>query len=431
MSEIKEIFYNLFWQNKACQNLFLLSKEELLDTKNLDFEGNSASVSLPRIIISNIESKEDFTHETIRIRNENINIRTENLLNSKIELYTPLITNFLEGKFGKSLEKVINDFNHDPWKLIGKAVTLFIDGEDNFEKTIIEFLQEYGFIGKQIKSFVDLEHYFQKEAISKNVKSILSENNIWNFLEFLKAIKDIYVNESYRSLYNSNQILVNALYNTDNFHSRLHLFSLLFESGIISPSNEDAFIECASCQPGTYRGVFQLKINPKKLKELKCPVCSTELTYYVPYELHRDIYNIVKLQDGLLQDALCNLLTFNKVEFKTNQKYLKDIELDCIYKYDQAIYVVECKMYKISTTRDKLKKKVRAHFGKLVSDITRIKEGAKKNKENIRPTLLVNIIDNEFLSEIERELKEQNKDEISQITRIVNLSQLNFNENTK
>jgi hypothetical protein len=92
MSEIKEIFYNLFWQNKACQNLFLLSKEELLDTKSLDFEGNSASISLPRIIISNIESREDFTHETIRIRNENIYIRTENLLNSKIELYAPLIT---------------------------------------------------------------------------------------------------------------------------------------------------------------------------------------------------------------------------------------------------------------------------------------------------------------------------------------------------
>ncbi len=426
MNEIKVIFYNLFWQNKACQNLFLLSKEELLDTKNLDFEGNSTSVSLPRIIISNIESKNDFNYETIKIRNENINIRTENLLNSKIEFYTPLITNFLEGKFGKSLENVINDFNNNPWKLIEKVTTLFIDGEDNFEKSTIEFLQEYGFIGKQIKSFVDLEHYFQKEAISKNVKSILSESNIWNFLEFFKAIKDIYVNESYKSLYNSNQILVNALYNNDNFQSRLNLFSLLFESGIISPSNEDAFIECASCQPGTYRGVFQLKINPMKLKDMRCPVCSSDLTYYVPYELHRDIFNIVKLQDGLLHDALCDLLRTKRIKFKINQKYLRDIELDCIYKYGGVIYIVECKMYKITTTRDKLKSKVKENFGKLVSDIRRINESAKKDKEILRPILLVNIIDAKLLAEIETELKVINKDEISQQTSIINLSQLNL-----
>ncbi|MCF8307949.1 MAG: hypothetical protein K9I68_02975 [Bacteroidales bacterium] len=430
MSEIKEIFYNLFWQNTACHNLFLLSKEELLDTKIIEIEDNSASVSLPRIIISNIESKEDFTHEKIRIRNENINIVTENILNSKIEFYTPLITDFLEGKFGKSLEKVINDFNNDPWKLIGKAVTP-VDREDNFEKIIIGFLQEYGFIGKHINSFDDLAYHFQKEAISKNVKTILTEKNIWNFIEFLKGIKDIYVNESYRSLYNSNQILVNALNNTENLYSRLQLFSLLFESGIIYPGNEDSFIECTNCEPGTYRGVFQLKINPKKLKELKCPICSSELTYYVPYKLHKEIYNIIKLQDGLLHDALCNLLTTNKIEFKTNQKYLNDIELDCVYKLDEAIHVVECKMYKINTTREKLNSKVKEDFSKLVSDISRIRESAKWSKENIRPILLVNIIDSVFLTGIETELKEKNKDEISQQTRIINLTQLKFNENTK
>ena len=36
MSEIKKKFYNLFWKNKSCQNLFLLSKEEFLDTKEVD-----------------------------------------------------------------------------------------------------------------------------------------------------------------------------------------------------------------------------------------------------------------------------------------------------------------------------------------------------------------------------------------------------------
>lgn len=77
MTEVTQIFYNLFWQDKACQNLFLLSKEELLDTKRLELEGVSTSISLPRIIISNIQDKEDFNHKTIRLRNETNNIRTE------------------------------------------------------------------------------------------------------------------------------------------------------------------------------------------------------------------------------------------------------------------------------------------------------------------------------------------------------------------
>ncbi len=421
---MREIFYNLFWQNKACQSLFLLSKDELLDTKKIDIEGSSTSVSLPRMIISNIESKGDFTHETIRMRNENISIRNEISLNSKIELYSPLITNFIEGKFGKSLEKVVNDFNKNPWKLLGKGLSLFVDGEENFEKSIIEFLKEYDFIGKHINSFVDLEHYFQKEAISKNAKSILSESNIWNLLEFMKSIKDIYVNESYKSLYNSNQILVNALYNTDNFTSRLHLFNLLFESGVIYSSNEDAFIECVNCEPGTYRGVFQLKINPKKLNGLKCPVCNSELTYYVPYELHSEIYNIVKRSDGLLQDALCYILSKNHIDYKINQKYLNDIEVDCLYKFNNAIGFVECKMYKINTTKDKLASKVREHFGKLVSDVTRVRDFHKGSKENLHPVLLVNIADIEFLTQIEIELKKVNLDEISQKTRILTLSQI-------
>ena len=80
MDNIIEIFYNFFWKNKACRNLFLLSKEELLDTKKIPFGDKETSLSLPRIIISNIQEKDDFTHETIRIRNENQNIISDGLL---------------------------------------------------------------------------------------------------------------------------------------------------------------------------------------------------------------------------------------------------------------------------------------------------------------------------------------------------------------
>ncbi|HBX51551.1 MAG: hypothetical protein A2275_04965 [Bacteroidetes bacterium RIFOXYA12_FULL_35_11] len=426
MSEIKKIFYNLFWQNKACQNLFLLSKEELLDTKTLTHEENFTSVSMPRIIISNIENKADFPHETIKLRTENQNIKNESLIESKIELYKPIITNFLENKFGKSLERVVKDFQNDPWKLLGKAALLFIDSGENFEKTIIEFLQEYGFIGKQINSFSELEKYFQKEAITKNFKSVLSENNIWNFLEFLKAAKDIYVFESYKSLYTSNQVLVNALHDKDDFISRLQLFNLLFDSGIISSSNEDAFIECTNCQPGTYRGVFQLKLNPLKLKELKCPVCSGHVSYYVPYELNKEIYEIVKAKDGLLLDALCDLLNKNSVEHKVNQTVLNDIEFDCVYKVNESYSIVECKMYKIDTPKAKLKSKMKEHLGKLISNIVRLKEAEPQNAVPVFPVLLVNINDHKLLNEVEVVIKSGNPDELTQIARICSIDQINF-----
>lgn len=424
MTEIKQIFYNLFWQDKACQNLFLLSKEELLDTKRLELESVSTSISLPRIIISNIQDKEDFNHKTIRFRNETNNIRAEKLLNDKIELYTPIITNFIESKFGKSLEKLIHDFENNPWKFLRKIFVLLTDGEENFEKVTIEFLQEYGFVGKHINSFVELESFFEKEAISKNAKSILSENNIWNFLEFLKSIKDIYVNESYRSLYNTSQVLVSALYDIDDFRSRLNLFSHLYESKIIGPSHEDSFIECVNCEPGTYRGVFQLKLNPRKLSNLKCPICFNELSYFVPYELHNDIYQIIKQKDGLLLDVLCDYLTKKNISFKTNLNLLKDIELDCSFQQGNKVFLIECKMYKQTTTYNKLKNKIREHFGKLLKDAERIDLQETSDIIYI-PILLVNILNTEFITILEDELKKENIGDIAQRIQVMNVSMLN------
>lgn len=53
MSIIKKKFYHLFWNNPSCQNLFLLSKEELLETRIFGNEEFSFSFSTNRIIVSN------------------------------------------------------------------------------------------------------------------------------------------------------------------------------------------------------------------------------------------------------------------------------------------------------------------------------------------------------------------------------------------
>lgn len=306
---------------------------------------------------------------------------------------------------------------------MSKAFVVLIDGEENLEKVAIEFLQEYGFIGKNIKSFSELELFFEKEAITKNAKSILSENNVWNFLEFLKSVKDIYVNESYRSLYNTSQVLVSALHDIDNFSSRLNLFSHLYESKIISSCHEDSFIECTNCEPGTYRGVFQLKLNPRKLSNLKCPICSNELSYFVPYELHNDIYQIIKQKDGILLDVLCNYLSNKNISFNTNVNLLNDIEIDCILQQGNYIFLIECKMYKQTTTYDKLRSKIRKHFGKLLKDTERI-IAEDKSTNTFIPVLLVNLFNTEFIAELESELKEENKTEIAQRVQVINVSML-------
>ena len=149
MSEIKKIFYNIFWQNQACRNLFLLSKEELLDTKGIDSDEGELSVSFPRIIISNI-SPTDQHHETIRYRTESSIIRSEAHLSNKFKAYEPLITNFIQSKFGKSLEKFAKDVNESPGKILKLIAKGILANPERREQILIKTLQEYGFIGKQI-----------------------------------------------------------------------------------------------------------------------------------------------------------------------------------------------------------------------------------------------------------------------------------------
>lgn len=424
MSEIKTIFYNLFWQNKACQNLFLLSKEELLDTIETNFDGSPIMISLPRVILSNAEKKEEYDYQTLRFRAENSNIKTGNVISSIIELQVPLFTNFFEIKFGKAFGKLSIDLKENPQLFFGRAFELLGRNKSELEGIIIEFLQEYGFIGKQLKKIEAIGEYFNREFISKDVKSVITENNVRDFLKLTKSIKDAYLNQSHKSLYSSNQVLVNSLCDTDDFTSRIKLFRLLYESGIITSSKEDAFVECLNCEPETYKGTLQLKINPKKLKDLECPICQNELTYHVPYELHEDIYDLVKLQDGLLLDALCDLLNTKGIAFKTNEIFSNDIEVDCIFDCKEVSYFIECKMYKVNTAKNKLTNKVRKHFGKLQKDINRILEMKQPKYSKIQAILLVNIADNGLLEEIEAELKENCSDEVALGIRIVNVEKL-------
>ncbi len=432
MSLIKDNFYNIFWENQSCRNLFLLSKEELLETIDFGIETSPYSYTSNRIIISNIQDSNDNEFDAIKYRNEHYTRELDISIEDRIEHFKPIFENFFEKHLKKPLDKLVDDFDKKGWRLIFKVLKLFVN-EETSEQKLIELLQEYGFIGKHLNSFKQVGDYVEGQLLPKKSNELVNEQNIYTFFEGIKFIKEQYVNNSYRRLYNTNQVLVNTLNSEDNFESRLKLFRLLYDGKIILPSKEDAFIECSNCEPGTYRGVFQLKINPKKLKDLKCPVCSGELTYFIPYELDNEIYNIVKEKDGLLLNALANKLESYGFEYQLNKKFLGNIEIDCIYDalLDNipVTYVVEAKMFKLNTSKRKLKNKIKKYYGLFIDDIERLKKLDEFKSKWIKPLLLVNVTDNDLIAEINNELRLKNPNPINQDTDIMNLEFLQFRNN--
>lgn len=417
MSATLNKFYNIFWQNKACQNLFLLSKEELLDTIEIKLDNNNFNISMPRIILSNVKNKDDFEYKTLKLRNEDDNLQTQENLELKIKLFEPLLENFIESNFGKSLQKVVVDIEENPEKFIKRFFRLIFKSSKKQEKEIITILQDYGFIGRNINSLREIGEQFDNSISSKkNLKPIINEKNTWNILEFAKSIKDIYVNETKKSLYNSNQVLLGALHENEDYKSRKQLFSHLYDSKVILPSNEDAFIECLDCETGTYRGSMQIKINPKKLNNLKCPLCTSELSYYIPYELNKEIYHIINEKDGLLQNVAIKTLENNNINYRCNLNYDNDIEIDIKFQRNGITYFVECKMYKLNTSNEKLISKIKKHFRKSLEDTHRINE---QNKSTI---LLINAQNDEIIEQV------INTFEINENDKILNPKILNFNQ---
>ncbi len=424
MSLIEKQFYNIFWQDKSCQNLFLLSKEELLETSTFESDNYKHSYSLNRIIISNVEKK-DLNFDTIKYRSENYDLALGNSLEKKVEYFKPIFEDFFDKNFKKAFEKLTDDIEKNGWKFLMKIIKLF-SNENKIEERVIKELQFYGFIGKHLNSFEDLENNFKNKFLPSKEKELLNEHTIDTFLQTIKYIKEIYVNQSYKKLYSTNQILVNTLNSEDSFESRLVLFHHLYESKIISACDDDAFVECSHCEPGTYKGVFQLRINPKKLSNLKCPICANNLTYFVPYRLHEDIYKIIKDKDGLILNALCNKLSQHNIKYKTNQNFSNDLEIDCLFTIEKQCYVVETKMYKINTEINKIKSKVKSHYGKLVDDVKRLSVLDEFKDLEIKPLLLLNINDDLLLRRIVSELKVQNNGILEMNTSIVNLDLLKF-----
>lgn len=421
-AHVLDIFYNIFWQNKACQNLFMLSKNEFLDTKTFEFEGNRSYFSLPRIIISNVAIDED-NKEVLKYRTQSHNLEKESLIENAISSYEPIVIQFLESTFGKAYNKFIVEFEENPMAFIVKN-GFKIFRADEPENELLKLLQKYGFVPKHLKSFKELEAFATKEGISKNYKKVVNEENYRMLHDVLRSVKDLYLNLNFQGLYDSNQILVNSLYESDNFKSRIKLFSILYDHNIIQDSGEDCFVECTNCKPGTYKGTLHLKINPKNLSKLKCIHCNEELTYYMPYTLNDDIFQKVNAKDGLISDVFEEICHTSEIPYKLNTNLLNDVEIDGVFEFNSISYVVEMKMYEHRAGKKKIKSKIKKHVQKLCDDLKRVRHVVYSDKkELLSPILLVNILDDEWLTELELEIHASGHN-IEKECRIMNVNTL-------
>ncbi len=421
-AHILDKFYNIFWQDRACQNLFMLSKNELLDTKTIEYEGNRSFFSLPRIIISNVEN-EDSNLEVLKYRSQTQSMDKEALIENTINFYEPIVTQLLESTFGKAYKKFIIDFEKDPMQFLMKhGLEFFLSDDPEIE--FFKLLQYYGFVPMHLKSFKELEAFATKEGIAKNYKKIVNEENYRMLHDVLRSVKDLYLNLNYQALYESNQILVNSLYDNDDFKSRINLFSILYDHEIIEDSGEDCFVECTNCKQGTYKGTLHLKINPKNLSKLKCIHCNEELTYYMPYTLNEELFNLVNSHDGFISDVFFEICSINKLKVSQNQKILNDIEIDGVFELSDVTYFVEMKMYEQKSGFKKIASKIKEHSQKICNDISRIRKEANPNRHVLKPILLVNVMDNEWLLQLEEEIHKSATDNVMKECKLMNVNML-------
>lgn len=397
----------------------MLSKDELLEIE--DYNNGAIKFYNNKIIISNKDQSN--SNDVVINRNDTSTILAENNMKKTFEKLEPMIKELLESNFGKAFKKLNYDIENDGFELFLEFISALIDSK-NRDTKLLNLIKKYGFIRHNINSFQELGEHIESLFIPSKDGSIINPETIKIFNEVVKTIRELLANHAYKKLYSTNQILVNNLNKDDDYRSRLLMFSDLYDANIILSSKSNSFIECTNCDPEILKGIISLKINPKKLEKFTCPACNNELTYHATYELSNDIFELVKSKDGVLLNALSNMLNSNNIKHFNNCIYLNDIETDCWFEKDNTIYIVESKMFKINSSENKYRQKINESYGKLVNDILRLLEIQPFKNRKIQPILLVNILEQDMLNEYNQTLNEKNIDFKYQLPLIYNLRSL-------
>lgn len=350
MSTVKTKFYTLFWDNEHCQSVFLLHKEQLLEKHTYDSELIKTSIYRQCVLLSNsLKRKSELSGISHRIDNRDID--TDHVIEKGIEsvVQDKRLKVFYEAYLEKPLKKLDNNLTSKT-----SQIRFFISllHALTSEERLLKFLQSHEFVPKHISSFEDAVSMAEK-FIESEVKKILTPQHIANLTSaFDNAIKR-YENYMYETLLESDSFYTDVLYSNENYKDRLALFDLLFDSGVFVGGKYATHYECVNCPSETFKGTVTLNVKPSKTK-LKCPNCNKDLFYLVPYKIEDSIFEDICDKDGILTNALIHLLSVNKLIFKRNVHFGKDIEIDiAVYNNkNQVTDIIEVKMLKTNRPDD-------------------------------------------------------------------------------
>jgi hypothetical protein len=399
MNIVDKKFYNLFWKNSTCQEIFATHKSQLLENE-VELILTTKTFSARRLVLTNSQYRKTGLKVSKRTDNESIEL-IHNIKNSLNKYFDATqIEAFFNERFGRTISKVKEDLNKRGWLKLLLKIGSAIDEEKDFFK----LLSDYHLIPESIERGEEFAKYCE-DQFKSHLQDLLSKENLSDLAISIDLLSTYYNNKIKNNLYGATKHYTDVLYDSENYKDRLELFDDLYEMEIIKGGQLKGYYECVECPPNTFSGVITSNIKPTKLK-MKCPSCSKELSYMVPYELDEQIYKNIVHPDGLLFFAIQYLLELNKIPFQINQVYLKDVELDiCLFDSNNQIYeVIELKMFKTDRPEDTQISNIKTSVSKIKNAINKLLE-IDTGYKTIAYSLITNITNNNVLEEAKRELE--------------------------
>lgn len=355
-SVVVDKFFSIFWSNEACRSIFLLHKEQLLEKDEIEItQGSKKTIYYsPRFVVSNSLIRKDLT-DKLQQRLENMELelghnlataRDRNFDQAKIEGY---LNRFLSGAM-KEVTKRFDSGKIQQIKFFMEATAAFVS-----EKKFLKFLKKYRFVPNEVISIEGLVKHFES-VFKAELSDVLSPQRVADILSSLDQVASYYQNAYVKDLIKANNFYTDVLYDKENYKSRITLLDMLYEAGVLLGGKFKAFYECTECDPGVFNATVAIKVTPSKLR-MKCPSCSGDVFYVAPYELHEEIFSMIKDKDGLLSYAIKNLLERRGLTVRTGVNLISDVEADVIVQQPSGITdIFEVKVFKTDRPEDTIQK---------------------------------------------------------------------------
>jgi hypothetical protein len=400
-------FYNLFWTDQTCQTIFSTHRTQLLEDE-VELIVTKEKYFAQRIVLTNSQKRKGGLQ--ILKRNENENIELIHNLQTAAKKYfdEAKLENYIKEKFGTSIKKIETDLARTGgWlKLAMKLI-----GSLDDEKDLFKLLSDYDFIPKEIQNKEQFGKFIENE-FNLRMKEFLKKENLSDLAISIDLVSTYYNHKIKNNLFSATKHFTDILYDNDNYQDRLFFFDNLYEMGVIKGGKLKSYYECVNCSPNTFNGVMTINIKPTNLK-LKCPSCSKELFYIVPYELDKSIYDNIVHKDGLLFFAIKHLLEQYNYRFIHNAIQQPDIEIDfCLLNEQNLIYeIIEVKMFKTDRPDDTQIGNIReavSQTKKMIDKLVTVNPDYKTVQKSIVTNITNDTVYKTARRELEKDLKEYN-----------------------